>query len=157
MVWLPLGVILAVIARVYVIFRTPRGFVPRKRAQTETCHLAVFLGSGKLHTVRSSHPQQHPMLTRYVFLSSRWTQQRSSGSRICSGLFAIHTEDVHSKRGRPPQRTEGRRVGAAQSNHLLIFRSQRVIAPRKCRSFYLLSHLPGISADPLSQLLAYIQ
>lgn len=46
LVWLPLGVILAVIARVYVIFRTPRGFVPRKRAQTETCHLAVFLGSG---------------------------------------------------------------------------------------------------------------
>ena len=50
-----------------MIFRTPRGFVPRKRAQTETCHLAVFLGSGKLHTVRSSHPQQHPMLTSYVF------------------------------------------------------------------------------------------
>lgn len=96
LVWLPLGVILAVIARVYVIFRTPRGFVPRKRAQTETCHLAVFLGSGKLHTVRSNHPQQHPILTRYVFFSSRRTQQRSPGSRICSGLLAIYTEDVHS-------------------------------------------------------------
>jgi len=46
LIWLPLGVIWAAIARVYVIVRTPRGCVPRKRAQTETCHLAVFLGSG---------------------------------------------------------------------------------------------------------------
>lgn len=59
LIWLPLGVILAAIARVYVIVRTPRGFVPRKRAQTETCHLAVFLGSGKLHIVRST-PRSHP-------------------------------------------------------------------------------------------------
>jgi len=46
LVWLPVGAILAVLARVYVVVRTPRGVVPRKRAQTETCHLAVFLGSG---------------------------------------------------------------------------------------------------------------
>ena len=65
LIWLPLGVILAVLARVYVVVRTPRGFVPRKRAQTETCHLAVFLGSGKLHTVRSRRPQ-HPTLTPYI-------------------------------------------------------------------------------------------
>lgn len=135
LIWLSVGVILAVLARVYVVVRTPRGFVPRKRAQTETCHLAVFLGSGKLHTVRSRHPR-HPTLTPYIGFHSRRAQQRGPGSRICSGLLAIYTEDVHSERGRPAQRTQGRCIGAAQSyGLLLIFRSPSVISPCKCRPF----------------------
>jgi len=46
LIWLPLGVIFATIARAYAVVITPKGSVPRKRAHTETCHLAVFLGSG---------------------------------------------------------------------------------------------------------------
>jgi hypothetical protein len=40
------------VARIWVVvIITSRG-VSRKRAHTETCHLAVFLGSGKLDAIR---------------------------------------------------------------------------------------------------------
>jgi beta-1,4-N-acetylglucosaminyltransferase len=54
LIWFPLGVTLAIIARICVIVvMTPmRG----KRAHTETCHLAVFLGSGKLDAIRIQRP-----------------------------------------------------------------------------------------------------
>jgi beta-1,4-N-acetylglucosaminyltransferase len=49
LIWFPFGVIIAVITRICVVFIiTPKA---GKRAHTETCHLAVFLGSGKLDAI----------------------------------------------------------------------------------------------------------
>ncbi|KAI0000359.1 oligosaccharide biosynthesis protein Alg14 like-domain-containing protein [Russula vinacea] len=45
LIWLALVVIFLIIARICVTIITPNG-VPRRRGLTETCHLAVFLGSG---------------------------------------------------------------------------------------------------------------
>ncbi|KAH9961596.1 oligosaccharide biosynthesis protein Alg14-like protein [Russula dissimulans] len=46
LIWLPLGIIFAIASRFYVILKSSRRNVPRRRGLTETCHLAVFLGSG---------------------------------------------------------------------------------------------------------------
>jgi len=46
LLWLLLGVIITIIARIYVTIMNPRRSIPRRRGNTETCHLAVFLGSG---------------------------------------------------------------------------------------------------------------
>jgi beta-1,4-N-acetylglucosaminyltransferase len=54
--WPPLAVIFFVIVRVYHSIIAPRGCVPCKRGDKETCHLAVFLGSGKLIAVCVGHP-----------------------------------------------------------------------------------------------------
>jgi len=43
---LALGVIIAIIARICVAVINPAGSIPRRRDHEETCHLAVFLGSG---------------------------------------------------------------------------------------------------------------
>src|SRR5712671_6745378 len=59
LIWLLLGVIFATVARAYAVVITPKGSVPRKRAHTETCHLAVFLGSGKPDAVRIRRPHPH--------------------------------------------------------------------------------------------------
>ena len=67
LIWLSLGVILAIIARICVIVITPRENVPRKRAHRETCHLAVFLGSGKLDAMRIQ-PPDNPPLTPHRFI-----------------------------------------------------------------------------------------
>jgi hypothetical protein len=66
LIWLLLGVILAIIARIcIVVIMAPRGntSIPCKRAHTETCHLAVFLGSGKpdvIHIERLRNPRLTP-------------------------------------------------------------------------------------------------
>ncbi|KAH9985995.1 oligosaccharide biosynthesis protein Alg14 like-domain-containing protein [Russula compacta] len=46
LIWLPVVAIFAIIARTFVILITPRRRVPHRRSHAETCHLAVFLGSG---------------------------------------------------------------------------------------------------------------
>ncbi|KAF8482801.1 glycosyltransferase family 1 protein [Russula ochroleuca] len=46
LIWLALAAICVIIARICVTIITPSGSVTRRRSHTETCHLAVFLGSG---------------------------------------------------------------------------------------------------------------
>jgi hypothetical protein len=53
--WLALGVVFAIIARISVTIITLRRSVPRRRDRTKSCHLAVFLGSGKLDTICNIH------------------------------------------------------------------------------------------------------
>jgi len=50
LIWLLLGIIFAfaITSRFYVIVKSQKRSVPRRRGRTETCNLAVFLGSGEL-------------------------------------------------------------------------------------------------------------
>jgi hypothetical protein len=106
--------------------QAPTRSVSRKRAHTETCHLAVFLGSGKPDAIciQPAHTTQSSRRS----ISSRRTQQRGAVPRIRFGLFAIHPEDVHRQRGRPAQGTEGHRIGTAQIRPC----RGAIIIPRKC-------------------------
>ena len=58
--WLLVAVAL-IVARVFVIIVFPKGSLPRPRDHKGTCHLAVFLGSG-----RSSTRTLAPMLRQYL-------------------------------------------------------------------------------------------
>jgi hypothetical protein len=53
--WLLFAVIFGVIARIRLSVIAPRESVPRRKGLKETCHLGVFLGSGKLIAVCVSH------------------------------------------------------------------------------------------------------
>lgn len=55
LIWLALGVIFTITARISVILITSRRGVSRRRDHAESCHLAVFLGSGKLDTICNLH------------------------------------------------------------------------------------------------------
>ena len=59
LIWLALGVIIAIIARICVAVINSAGNIPRRRGHEETCHLAVFLGSGKLTVFIIHHPNAH--------------------------------------------------------------------------------------------------
>ena len=107
LIWLALGVIIAIIARICVAVINPAGSIPRRRGHEETCHLAVFLGSGMLYSLYYTSPQRS--------LSSRWSQQRGPVTYVRTGFLAVYPEDVSGKRGGLTQRTKGRHVGAAQN------------------------------------------
>jgi hypothetical protein len=56
LIWLAPGVVFAIIVRICITVITARGRIPRRRGRADTCHLAVFLGSGKLDTVYYTSP-----------------------------------------------------------------------------------------------------
>ncbi|KAI9507433.1 glycosyltransferase family 1 protein [Russula earlei] len=56
--WLSFGIVLAIIARIYVIVITSRSSTSRGRGRAETCHLAVFLGSGELYRYIGGHSSE---------------------------------------------------------------------------------------------------
>jgi len=139
LIWLPLGVILAAIARVYVIVRTPRGFVPRKRAQTETCHLAVFLGSGKLHTVRSTTPRSHPYTVFH--LGGHSSEALALVSALDFSRYTPRTYIVSEGDRLSEQKAVAlERLKATASSSSAAFAS----SPLASAALYLLSRFPGI-------------
>jgi hypothetical protein len=110
LIWLALAVIFVIIARICVTIITQSGSIPRRRGHTETCHLAVFLGSGKLDTIHIIH-RPHAQIA----LLSRWSQQRGPVTGVCTRFLTLYPEDVSGKRGGLTQRTKGRHIGAAQN------------------------------------------
>jgi hypothetical protein len=124
LIWLALVVIFLIIARICVTIITPNG-VPRRRGFTETCHLAVFLGSGKLDMICIIH-RPHAQIA----LLSRWSQQRGPVIGICTRFLTLYPEDVPGKRGGHTQRTKGRHIGAAQNCLGSISRKCYLLPPR---------------------------
>jgi hypothetical protein len=90
-IWLALGVVFAIVARICVTVMTSSS-VSRRRDRGETCHLAVFLGSGELDTICNTH-----YLHAQTALMSRWSQQRGPVTCVCTGVFALFPEDVSGK------------------------------------------------------------
>jgi hypothetical protein len=66
-----------------------------------------FLAQASFDIIHRPHAQ--------TALSSRWSQQRGPVTCVCTRFLTLYPEDVSDKRGGPTQRTEGRRVGAAQN------------------------------------------
>jgi hypothetical protein len=110
LIWLALGITFAIIARIGITVITARGGIPRRRGHAETCHLAVFLGSGKLDTIYIIH---HPRAQTALY--SRWPQQRGPVTCVCTRFRTLYPEDVSGQRGGLAQCTKGRCVGATQN------------------------------------------
>ncbi len=105
LIWLTLGVGFAIISRICVTIIASRRGPPRRRDRAETCHLAVFLGSGKLDTICHNYAQ-----TTWLF---RWPQQRGPVTCFCTGFLALFPEDVSGKRRGFTQRAKGHRIGTS--------------------------------------------
>ncbi|KAF8502372.1 glycosyltransferase family 1 protein [Russula emetica] len=89
LIWLALGVVFAIIARISVTIITSRRSVPRRRDRAESCHLAVFLGSGKLDTVCNMH---HPHAqTTIVFPGGHTSEALSLVSALDFSRYTLRT------------------------------------------------------------------
>ncbi|KAN0114221.1 glycosyltransferase family 1 protein [Russula decolorans] len=94
LIWLALGVVFAIIARILVTVITLRGSVPRRRNGAESCHLAVFLGSGG-HSSEALSLVSALDFSRYTprtYLISEGDSLSAQKARALEGLKATYAK-----------------------------------------------------------------